>query len=78
VGLVELESGRALDMGTPWDAFTAKAAAFAVDGEAGARRRRLRTAMQRHGFTPYDGEWWHFTWSAKAPELDVPYGPDER
>ena len=21
----------------------------------------LRTAMLRHGFKPYDEEWWHFT-----------------
>lgn len=73
VGLVQLQDGTSLDMGTPWDAFTADARAFAVDGEPGKRRERLRAAMQRHGFTPYDGEWWHFTWTAKAPELDVPY-----
>jgi zinc D-Ala-D-Ala dipeptidase len=78
VGLVDLETGRALDMGTAWDAFTPKARAFAVDGEPGERRKRLRTAMQRHGFLPYDAEWWHFTWKSKGQELDVPYGADER
>ncbi len=78
LGLVDLATGVPLDMGTAWDAFTPKAAAFAMDGEPGERRARLRAAMQRHGFTPYDGEWWHFTWAAKASELDVPYGDAER
>ena len=73
VGLVELDSGTPVDMGTAWDAFTREAGAFAMEGEPGARRQRLRRAMERHGFRPYDAEWWHFTWPGKAPELDVPY-----
>jgi len=78
VGLADLTTGELLDMGTSWDAFTAESAALALRGAAGDRRRRLRETMQRRGFTPYDREWWHFTWKAKAPVLDVPYGADER
>jgi D-alanyl-D-alanine dipeptidase len=77
VGLVELASGRALDMGTAWDAFTPDAAVSAVGGEPGERRARLQSAMRRAGFVPYASEWWHFTWKANAPELDMPYGADE-
>jgi D-alanyl-D-alanine dipeptidase len=27
-------------------------------------RLRLRRAMVRRGFAPYDAEWWHFTFSS--------------
>lgn len=77
VGLVEIASGEMLDMGTPWDAFTPDAAVSAVSGEPGERRKRLHAALRRSGFAPYANEWWHFTWKANAPELDVPYGADE-
>jgi D-alanyl-D-alanine dipeptidase len=77
VGLADLATGEPLDMGTAWDAFTPKSAAHALRGDAGDRRRRLRDALTRHGFAPYEREWWHFAWKASAPELDVPYGAHE-
>jgi D-alanyl-D-alanine dipeptidase len=81
VSLVDLATGRPLDMGTPWDSFTKDAAPFAMKGVHGANRKKLREALLRRGFAPYDREWWHFVWKAEAPELDVPYGagdPDPR
>jgi D-alanyl-D-alanine dipeptidase len=61
--LVELGAGREVDMGTPFDFFSPKswpddASVASVQRE---NRNRLRSAMERHGFTPYDREWWHFT-----------------
>jgi D-alanyl-D-alanine dipeptidase len=61
--LVELGTGRAVDMGTPFDFFSPRswpddASVASVQRE---NRNRLRNAMERHGFMPYDREWWHFT-----------------
>jgi D-alanyl-D-alanine dipeptidase len=55
--------GTALDMGTPFDFFSAKAwpASPAVTPEQHANRMVLASAMRRGGFRPYDREWWHFT-----------------
>ena len=61
--LVELGAGREVDMGTPFDFFSPRfwpddASVASVQRE---NRNRLRHAMERHGFMPYDREWWHFT-----------------
>jgi D-alanyl-D-alanine dipeptidase len=55
--------GRELDMGTPFDFFSPRswAAAADISGEAKENRALLSAAMRRHGFRPYDKEWWHFT-----------------
>ncbi|HEX6135671.1 MAG TPA: M15 family metallopeptidase [Longimicrobiales bacterium] len=52
-----------LDMGTGYDCFdplshTANPAAGAV---AARNRLLLRLAMEKHGFSNYEKEWWHFT-----------------
>jgi len=53
----------ALDMGTPFDFFspTSWTADPTVSATAHANRMVLANAMRRHGFRPYDKEWWHFT-----------------
>lgn len=55
--------GIELDMGTHFDFFSPKSwpADSGVGAEAHANRILLATAMRRHGFRPYDREWWHFT-----------------
>jgi D-alanyl-D-alanine dipeptidase len=55
--------GRELDMGTPFDFFSARswAAAADISGSAKENRALLSAAMRRHGFRPYEKEWWHFT-----------------
>jgi D-alanyl-D-alanine dipeptidase len=55
--------GRELDMGTPFDFFSPRSwtAAASIGAEAKADRALLASAMRRHGFRPYDKEWWHFT-----------------
>jgi D-alanyl-D-alanine dipeptidase len=55
--------GRELDMGTPFDFFSPRSwpAAPDVGEQARANRALFAAAMRRHGFRPYDKEWWHFT-----------------
>lgn len=57
--------GRELDMGTPFDFFSPRSwpAAANMNTEAKANRAILAAAMRRHGFRPYNKEWWHFTLS---------------
>ncbi len=56
--------GRALDMGTPFDDFTARSATLSQDvpPECRARRHLLLGEMSRQGFANYPEEWWHFGW----------------
>jgi zinc D-Ala-D-Ala dipeptidase len=55
--------GREFDMGTPFDFFSPKswAADRSIGAVAEANRMVLASTMRRHGFRPYDNEWWHFT-----------------
>jgi D-alanyl-D-alanine dipeptidase len=55
--------GTELDMGTPFDFFSPKSwvADASISAAAHANRMLLATAMRRHGFRPYEREWWHFT-----------------
>lgn len=55
--------GVEIDMGSGWDYFGKKSHAFYKDisTDQQANRQKLREIMIRHGFAPYDEEWWHFT-----------------
>jgi D-alanyl-D-alanine dipeptidase len=55
--------GRELDMGTPFDFFSPRSwsAAPDISEQAKANRALFAAAMRRHGFRPYEKEWWHFT-----------------
>jgi D-alanyl-D-alanine dipeptidase len=57
------DDGHELDLGTPFDFFSPKSwpADPTVTPEQHANRMLLAAAMRRHGFRPYDREWWHFT-----------------
>ena len=67
LGLVRLadnsEPAGELDMGTPFDTLSPRSSPSDMQVSAAARRNRalLAAAMRRHGFRPYDREWWHFT-----------------
>ena len=63
IGLVMRADGRELDMGTPFDFFSPRSAPGdkTVSVQAQANRKLLADAMRRHGFMPYNKEWWHFT-----------------
>ena len=61
------ENGNLLDMGTPFDDFTAQSHYDAdnLSREVRRNRRTLRNIMKRAGFTPYNNEWWHFDYKKK-------------
>jgi D-alanyl-D-alanine dipeptidase len=63
LGLVRLADKAEPDMGTPFDTFSPRSWSGDAQVSAEARRNRalLAAAMRRHGFRPYDREWWHFT-----------------
>lgn len=79
VGLVQRASGAVLPMGTCWDAFHPGSWYANATGAARVNRALLRSVMMRHGFAPYEREWWHFElpMDPPPPVLDVPYGADE-
>lgn len=64
---IDLVTGRELEMGTPFDTFSAAAHTANASGEAAANRNRLKAAMERAGFVNYDQEWWHFSFSVPNP-----------
>ena len=75
VTLVQLPSGRELDMGTRYDAFTPRSHTLNARGAALRARLRLRRAMSREGFANYRREWWHYDLDpGGARRLDVPLG----
>lgn len=55
--------GNELDMGSPWDFFGPESWPFHEDltEKQKSNRMLLRNLMIKHGFQPYDKEWWHFT-----------------
>ena len=69
--LLDMKSGREVDMGGPFDLFSEVSHPDyrGVTDEQYANWMLLRAAMERNGFEPYECEWWHFRLS------DEPY-PD--
>lgn len=61
--LVRRDTNQEIEMGTPFDFFSPRAAPSDrhVSAEARANRALLAQAMRRRGFVPYKKEWWHFT-----------------
>lgn len=65
--LIDLGTGRELDMGTLFDTFSAAAHTANASGQVAANRQLLKLAMEREGFTNYDQEWWHFSFTVPNP-----------
>ena len=65
--LIDLATGRELEMGTPFDTFSAAAHTANALGEAATNRQRLKAAMEREGFVNYVQEWWHFSFNVPNP-----------
>ena len=65
--LIDLATGKELEMGTPFDTFSAAAHTANAAGEAAVNRQRLKTAMEKEGFVNYDQEWWHFSFDVPNP-----------
>jgi D-alanyl-D-alanine dipeptidase len=70
--LIDLETGRELDMGTPYDTFTEDAHTMNAAGEILERRLRLKEALEAVGFHNYEKEWWHYSYPVEdAVAFDV-------
>ena len=61
--LLDMETGKEVDMGSPFDFFgeVSHSLSRSVTEEQFENRMILRKAMVRAGFIPYEYEWWHFT-----------------
>lgn len=71
--LVELQTGRELDMGTAFDHFGKKSWTYNAAGRVRERRLLLLRAMQRQGFRNLATEWWHYDYPAEPGRvLDLP------
>ena len=61
--LLDMQTGKELDMGSPFDFFgeISHPDYTGITEEQYANRMLLQRAMVRNGFKPIDCEWWHFT-----------------
>ena len=61
--LLDMKTGREVDMGGPFDLFGELSHPDCKDvtEEQYENRMMLRNVMQRNGFLPIDCEWWHFS-----------------
>lgn len=75
--IIELATGRELDMGTGFDNFTDSAHQdfTALPPPVLKNRQLLKSVMQRHGFAPLETEWWHYYWpnDRNYEVLDLPF-----
>jgi D-alanyl-D-alanine dipeptidase len=67
LALIDLATGAELEMGTPFDTFSAAAHTANASGGVAANRQKLKTAMEHEGFVNYDQEWWHYSFSVPNP-----------
>ena len=73
--IVEMSSGKELNMGTGFDNFSDTAHQDFVNLPDVILRNRslLKTVMEKYGFTALPTEWWHFFWPDSSFELlDIP------
>jgi D-alanyl-D-alanine dipeptidase len=75
--LIELPSGKEIDMGTGFDHFsdTAHHSFNQLPIQVSSNRNLLRTTMEKYGFKYYEEEWWHYSWPdpARFEVLDIPF-----
>jgi D-alanyl-D-alanine dipeptidase len=65
--LIDLVTGKELEMGTAFDTFSAAAHTANASGLAAVNRQKLKAAMEAERFQNYDQEWWHYTFSVPTP-----------
>ena len=70
--LVDLKSGKELEMPTPFDDFSPAAfhGALNIDDFRIRNRALLKSTMEKYGFVPLETEWWHYSWQG-ASAYDV-------
>ena len=69
--LVEIATGKEVDMGTPFDTFSPNAHHSYTDlpKEVLAHRQLLKEVLGKHNFKPIFSEWWHYEY---RPEMTSP------
>jgi D-alanyl-D-alanine dipeptidase len=76
LSLIDLKTGKELDMPTGFDSFSRKASAnyMQLPPQQIANRELLKTVMAKYGFRVISTEWWHydFTGWARYELLDIP------
>ncbi len=75
--LINIKTGLELPMGTDYDNFsdTAHHSFTQLDPTILANRTLLKTLMEKHGFTAFATEWWHYSLlnGSKYELLDLPF-----
>jgi D-alanyl-D-alanine dipeptidase len=63
ISLIDIKTGKELDMGSPYDFFGEESHPFykKITKKQQENRLFLRKIMIENGFIPYNSEWWHFT-----------------
>ena len=73
--LVDLKTGKELNMGTGFDHFTDTAHHnfTALPAEVLKNRKLLKELMEKQGFRALSTEWWHYSWpnDRNYPLLDI-------
>ena len=61
--LLDMKTGKDLDMGSPFDLFSEESHPdyHGITEEQYGNRMLLQRVMVRNGFRPIDCEWWHFS-----------------
>jgi D-alanyl-D-alanine dipeptidase len=71
--VIELATGRELDMGGAFDEFSAVSHTANASGTVAGNRAILGEAMAAEGFVNYVNEWWHFSFNVTDPvPFDLP------
>ena len=71
--VIELATGRELDMGGAFDEFSEVSHTANASGTVAGNRAILGEAMAAEGFVNYINEWWHFSFSVPDPmPFDLP------
>ena len=77
MGLIDLKTGKDIDLPTGFDSFSKKASANYPDlpKQEIANRELLKSVMKAHGFHVIATEWWHYDFNGWAdyPLLDIPF-----
>ncbi|SHG76203.1 M15 family metallopeptidase [Pedobacter caeni] len=77
LSLIYLKTGKDVPMPTPYDSFSAKAAAAYPDLPESIKKNRdlLIRVMETHGFKVLHNEWWHFDFKGwkNYDLMDIPF-----
>jgi D-alanyl-D-alanine dipeptidase len=77
LSLIDIKTGKELDMPTGFDSFSKKASAnyAGISKLQMANRELLKTIMSAHGFTVLPTEWWHYDFNGwhNYELLDIPF-----